>query len=312
MFEEQEKIDKYLADQMTKQERKLFETEMNSNPELADTVQLNRDMEGFFDDYTPDLEEQLTDLGKQYFQATDGPSTKVSRKQINKWWIILPVLLVGVLGWWIISSSSDTESTPSDPVLEAPTNNPTEKTDTENTIPDEENTVLDEENTIPEDAEEVEPTDLKDNIPPTDNQLPDIDPNTPIASIDPADFVPNPAFEEIIREYVRDNNNTEISTPAQNTNYELSELIAIKVIGKTKARPPFNLSIYSNSPEDFDNDIKIIDKTLISRSTDTGYSFRFNAQIPLKGGLYYWIIQDKDGELLYSDRFTVGKENSGR
>ena len=64
--------------------------------------------------------------------------------------------------------------------------------------------------------------------------------------------------------------------------------------------------IYSNRTFDIDNDHRILSQELSGTAIDSDFSFRFNAGLELKKGLYYVMIRkDETRELLHISKFRV-------
>jgi len=69
---QQERIDKYLNQQMEAAEQAKFEAELATNPDLSESVDLQRDIASFFKEKTPALEAILAEEGNRHFQKETG------------------------------------------------------------------------------------------------------------------------------------------------------------------------------------------------------------------------------------------------
>ena len=169
------------------------------------------------------------------------------------------------------------------------------------TIPEE--TVPENDISIPEETTPNEPTEkdiIVDDDPKIDQQ------DQPIASIDPADYEVNPILETLLTEQVRATDyRSSIDSPKVGQEFKFEETIALNIKGQTTAPPPYELLVYSNNENDFDNDYRTLTAELDSQKEGENYPIKFNAKIPLERGLYYWIFRTKDEDILYVSKFTV-------
>lgn len=67
MFEIQEKIDRYLNNNMAISEKKSFEIKIKNDKNLAELIELERDLIDYFGSPKTEFEKQLEQLGKKYF-----------------------------------------------------------------------------------------------------------------------------------------------------------------------------------------------------------------------------------------------------
>ena len=60
-------IQKYLNNQMSKEEAAAFEQQMKHDDDLSDKVFLKKDLSNFFNDFRPDVVMSLNALGSDFF-----------------------------------------------------------------------------------------------------------------------------------------------------------------------------------------------------------------------------------------------------
>lgn len=276
-MEVQERIEKYLNNKMTDSERNAFELEVKQDISLSQQLDYNRSLMNYFNDYEPELEKTLSALGDKYFQPQKKPLFK------NKWLIIIPALLLLLFVVYRFIPNGT-----------APT---IDKTNTIITEPDGDN-----QPTIDKGNDESSDSDDNPVVNPSDNEAtkkdnqPKVD--QPIASLNPDDFKPIADLEDLIKESVRSDEKTEISEPLNGKVYKYQSLINFKLQGKTNITPPYQLIIYTNKSNDFDNDIRLVNQTI--------NQLKFNAKIPLKRGLYYLVIQKQETEeMIHISSFSV-------
>lgn len=269
-MELQERIERFLNNEMTESEKFAFEEEINSNEELARQVAYNKDLQGFFDTQYEAVDQSLTALGDKHFNQQNRSIFK------NKWLIIIPTLLFVLLGGYFIVSnflanSGNEHPAPADEFI---------ITDPNESNPNKSNTNDNDE------VDEAQPNEAQPEI------------NQPIASLNPEDFKPNPALEKLMRESVRSDGETVISLPIRGKVFKYQNTIHFQVKGKSQVQPPYQLIIYANKINDFKNDAYLLNKTLTH--------LKFDAHIALKKGLYYLVIQEKESEqVIYISSFSV-------
>ena len=287
----EERIDQYLTGRMTAEESSAFERELDRDEGLRRQYEFQRDLADFFQHAPPELEDQLDRLGDRYFSDPppgDAPSS--GRKGSGgKWW--LPVLLLlfvgGGVGWWLVTDEGSL-TPPSSSVPIKPFVEPNEETQ----LP-----VIESQEALPPPGQNVPETPTPQ--PEAPNRSEDR-PSAPIARLDPADVVPNPVLENLLRENLRDDYETELRIP---DTLRTGETFTLR--GTTTAPPLYTLSLFSNRPFDFDNDypsLRVqIDATNAAASTEPN-RLDWRAEMDLRPGLYYWLLQDAEQNLLAAGR----------
>jgi len=184
---QEERIDKYLNQQMDEAERARFEVEITTNSELSEAVDLQREIASFFKERAPDLEAILTEEGTQHFREA------ADKNGVGYWKWLLPLLIIpfGFAIWW------QQQPSPTSAVIskKIPAGKEADSPFFADTFSNPPPPVLEEE--IPKSSPEQ----------PQENQGKETTKSTKkkelIASANPLDFKPNPVIESIMAEQVR-------------------------------------------------------------------------------------------------------------
>jgi hypothetical protein len=67
-----------------------------------------------------------------------------------------------------------------------------------------------------------------------------------------------------------------------------------------------NLSVYSNQPENYENDRPIYEEPLLLEKTGTNQRYALKAMLTLPPGLYYFVIENKQEKTVAVGKFKVG------
>lgn len=315
MLKEQEKIERYLNGEMQNPEKEVFEQEIKNNTDLSDKIAFHKDLLSFFNSRNVDLEETLSNLGNEYF-SDEKPikpvpdAIKNSSFTNNKRFIIpLLLLLIVIIGgfWYFNDSDEPVDITPSMSTSEA------EKIINEGMIDEQGKEVINEiEENIPTEIKETKETeeDLK-----TDPPKFDIDEikgatkqeDEPMAILDKSNFQENMALESLISENLRSDTNISVNTPAKGQRFEQKDgIVALSFNGTTSKNDKFELIIYDNKAENFNNDYSILSTMLKTTPDENTFNVSFNVMIELKKGLYYYIIRRKDeAQILHISKFFI-------
>lgn len=289
---QQERIDHYLNHRMSSDERSLFEAEIIANPALAEAVAFQQNLSRFFEERAPELEATLANMGEQHFKVE-------KPKKTMPWsgWFI-PLLLAGlgiVIFWW----KSNQYSTPSVTIKETILS-------TENATPNAIDTLKEipiiSPNEVSPNPIPQKPLDTLPNNFPSSSKTPPL-----IASLNPADFQPNPVLESLMREQVRNSENiTTVSIPSLDTVFAFNQPVSFKIAGTSTVVPPYQLAIYTNRVFDFENDYRLLSQSLPGIPQNNAFKFSFNAKIPFSKGLYYIVLlTESEEELLHISRFKI-------
>lgn len=279
-------IIKYLDNQMSEEERVAFEKELRNDEVLAKEVAFQRGLHGFLERRQLALELDLDELGDEFIL---NPTEK--KRNFPVWWAIPILLAIGtVLYFSFFNKNKTTTINDNSTEIEAP----------QQTIPSE----IDENTSTPIEKSEEENTTPTESNPP--RQIP-ID--QPIATVDKSAYERHPTMESIIQDTYRTNDvtsKTTVSSPQPDATFAFKENISFTVEGETSIQPSYRLIIYSNRAYDIENDYRLLDIPIFGKANNGKYDFRFNAEIPLKKGLYYLVIQKDDNrEVLHISRFTI-------
>lgn len=282
----QEEIHRRLLGKMSEAERKAFDKRLETDAELIESFQIQKDLMDFFAQEEPELEQKLEGLGKKYFSEKKKPTKKKNWLGIG---LIATLLVAG--GFAISHFSSDTT-----PI--APTPND-EKIKT--VIPPSPEV----QQPPKENSTEEQPTSPKIENTPVPVSPPKQEEPKPIASLDPEDFKVNPTLEDILTEQVRGTQITTLQIPKNGAVLDAkAKLFAVK--GTTNAESPYYIVLYSNRPFDFDNDYPTLRQKVAGKpQADDNFLFDFQASLSLSPGLYYLMIQDAQMEMIHLSKFTV-------
>jgi len=280
-----EKIDRFVRDEMSVDERQAFKKLMDQNEDLQNEVNFGNELKSFFDNREPALESQLEKLGEEHFADKPSSITKY-------WWIPVALALLG--GLWYMTQSSNQTPIPQ-PKVEAIESVSTTETASK---------VTEGAPAMPEEVQQAQDPIVQ---PPKPIKKIETQPAQPIAELDPADFAPNPILESLMKEQVRDSGfETKVIGPTPSQIFIYKEKILLDFKGNTTAKPPYDFTIYSNKGQDFDEGIGVLSKELTGTRDGDTYTFRFNAAVPFERGLYYILLQEKAGEeILRIEQFMV-------
>lgn len=285
----QEKIDRYLSEQMNQQELEAFEQEIKQDEDLAQSLALQEELVQFFDTREPALEAELSSLGEQYMVVEQ------KKSGVPPWLLVLVGSMITILiGCYVFFKPSSSLS------LQQESQSPTLLDDSlniETITPPHQEKKLD---TVP-----VSPEETKLNIPNIKQKKTSSEP-PPIASIDPDKFKLNTSLEALVREKYRNNINFNLSFPKQDTVFRFQKNVPLLIQGTTNVSPPYELLVYTNRPFDFDNDYPVLKQLITGIERDDLYYFDFEANIPFDKGLYYLMIRtQEDSKMLSISTFMV-------
>lgn len=293
----QYRIEQYLNNSFSEEERMAFEKELSNDAELRQQLEFAKGMHQFFEDRNPALEENLSRLDEVYF--SDNPPKNYWGKIVGGG---LFALLVALGAWWLINDVQQNKSDvlPSEINEQKEVEPIIEESATETKTPEPDSKP--EEKIIQQPKEEKKPK--QQDIPKEEKK----ETTQPIAMLNPEDFKVNPILEGLIKEKVR---NQEITTtliePALDGVLKSEGQTLLKIKGTTNAIPPLRMVIYSNKAQDFDNDKPYLNTALSpTQKNEEEYEFQFNAKIDFKKGLYYILIESVEmDELLIVSKFQV-------
>lgn len=292
-----EKIQQYLDQSLSAEERTAFEQEMQSNDVLAEEVKLNQEMKEMLGNSS---ENQL--LG--HLEKLSREKAFQVKKTNNNWkyWLFLLPILVILSGLWYGTRDSITSQTEQEEVVD--------KSQEE---------IIDATESIAPEKEEIipgKPTEEEKVVPPTKpapSQKKTPPKETTSEPIAMADFSPNPSLDFLIANNMRDASLV-LEVQEKQPNRKLSanktipfELVASLTTEEDIDNKDFKLHLFSNKKEDFDNFEPLSTFDLNWQSTSANkYSIDFQETINIPAGLYYYLIEDFNTEkIYYVEKFEV-------
>lgn len=276
-------IEQYVAGKLTPDERVAFEKRLAQEQDLAESLRLYQMTQGFMAQREPALEQLLNTMGDKYFPV---------RSWYQKWYLWLVFCLLIVIAVTIILLAKPPLSTPPSPGEEVPTadqNTPTAPS----SVPDH-SAVADAVDTVVAAPPAVAPQPSKLKPPPS------------IASLNASAFEENPTLESLWREQLRNHLYFELLKPLRDTTFLLQSQTTFRLNARTTSSPPYELRIYSNHPEAFYNDEQVSNTLIVeaNRLSDT-FTIDQAIHLPLRPGLYYWLLVSKSDKLLTVGKFKI-------
>lgn len=309
---QEEQIEAYLNGSMSKQEELAFEQEMQLDPELALSVEIERDLMAFYNDGTRELKATLQAIREEEAaipapinQPPNAPERAKKAKSAKNRRLIIIGVIAAVLSLVTLAILLRPASTPSDhrssdgnasdtnptempvaPNVEVDSSFQNEATPSDDNIQNDQNS-----NTADRPIANTVPTNVTDN--PTAN---------------PLAFAENPMLERMVTsDYRASDQAFEVTKPISERLVvsNPSAQIHLKMRAKASEYSSIKLLICTNRPSDLNEGRFVLDTTLVSRTLNDGsYSFRFNAMVNLPKGLYYYIIRH-EGKTLFVNKFRV-------
>ena len=297
-MELEDKIKEYLENKMSEDKRTAFEQKIASDDELREEVSFQKEMYSFFDqrEEVNTLKDLLKDSENDYFKNN---APEVEKKKVNVLFWILPAVILFVVIIYFMSNNGKTDKLSLDNI---------EVQKSENTQSDD--VQVESSNGVKEDAED---TNIEENQ--SDNpteldqkELPDHFKGQPIADASVGNYKTNPALESILTTSFRADQSVELSSPNASTNFKLKDgKVLFSLNGKTNKAGKLKLAIYDNDQKSFNEDLKTLELELFPvEQGDKDYQISFQGNIPVKKGLYYFIIMNLESDgLLYASKFEV-------
>jgi len=276
------RIERYLAKDMSKAEQLAFEEDLSSDMELAAEVKIHQMLQDEFGDVEKqNLLKAIGDAERRH-RTTEPPQGN----QANRWikGIFLLVALLGV-GWFLWPSQADFPGDEPEPGMEI-------KVETVDESP---------ESPSPEqgrESDEVRQPQTNPKTPSASQPLP-----PPIASLDPTDFTPHPYLDQQIGQASRADSRYDITAKANRTQLEIKgQLEGIEV------DQSWVLMVYSNQGEDYVNGDFLLREIIALEVQEEGetFSFSFRQTVNWTPGLYYYFLAyESDEEPKYVGKLRV-------
>lgn len=301
-----ELLDRYLAGDLSAAETAAFEERLAEDTILRGRLAIRRTLTNFLQSDEPALLDALADADQAYYgKANDGASGGGP----SRWWLLLLLLPLLAAGWYYFRPATNDAQPPSttrslQPVPAPTTDAPPAVAPDTPTVPannpspaEPEPTQPQPAPTVPEEPASEEPVAPSADPAPTETQV--------YASLDPADFAPNPDLEELIGLTVRseDAATTLTISPDQDT-LLLADPPVIRI--SSPVAPPYQLVVYGNDKDDFQAG-RPVDRSLLSAVSDgSAYSTTYVLDGLPGPGIYYVLLLDKEEtEVLGSRRLLV-------
>ena len=284
-------IQQYLDGLMTQAEREAFELEMAAKPELAEEVQLNRDMQEFLAD-TPE-----NALRKSLHTRSEQAAIKEKKRPARLWWWLLLVPVLALLLWWIMPEKPATNIAP--PAREGQNH-------------------TNEQDLNPLDTAKATPT-PQGSAPKQEESVPDVptrkpNPKEKQQKLFAANFQPMPALELLIGNNLRAGDfqwadtqpmpNVTLEKPGIQIKFHFSGLLLSDADMREKK---LNLHIFSNDPAAFEA-FRPVSSTQLrpEPAGDNTYRISADKSFTPSPGLYYYLIEDASTERIYLvEKFMV-------
>ncbi len=271
-----EKMDRYLQQEMGPEELKQFQAAMAADDALRAEVELQAEMKEYLKDSPEnELRRNLQKLGAQYQEESRSSGPK------RLWYLLLLIPILGGLLWWTSSPSTPQATGSEQPAVEQP-----------------------------EEANPAQNTSPQDETAPTPESPAPTRPSGPIA----ANFAPNPALEFLLYNNARSNGwQIEIQSAQQDVSLAENEMTPLEFSAILQgdditAEKVFKLYLFDNDAQryaDFDA-LHSFDLALRPEETPNTYELYLSTEVQLKPGLYYQILEDfETEEILWVGKFMV-------
>ncbi len=277
-------IEQYLAGTLEASQRQAFEEQLEHDPDLRQELAVHRFLhQQGADPAKMALRQQLSELSKQ--QAL----RRRKWRRLRQAFIGLAVLaLMLVLFWWLLHRSSKT--TPPPPIPPA--------------------------QHIPDKALPAETPPSQTPTAPEKTSKP----NNPIASLDPADWAPNPLLDPLAGSIMRHDAPFELHLTNPASDWQLTlhnrkaTLLIEGTITKNATDDAFevpSIQLFSNRQEDYLQNRPVFAQALDCTLDGNICPFKLTPRLALKPGLYYLVVASQNGTPLAVRRLRVQQASQG-
>jgi len=271
-----ERIEAYLNDALSEDQRQELERRMATDEDFRNEVEFQRQMhEHFWDEERQHFREMVQGVMEEN-PAPQSPAPVKSRSSTLKWIALLAVLFIA--GFFIWQWGKPSTPPPSGPI--------------EPSLPKE--LELKQEDVPPK----LEPTEKK----PEENR--------PIAKVDLSNYVPNASMEALVHGgMMGEGIDLTITSPLNGTDFksEKNGVTALHFTGTVEDMAEgdptsFKLSVVNNVN-------KPIESIPFDLQKDASGKYRFDLlqRLNVPSGLYYFTLDDQAGNRVYTGKFTIGK-----
>ncbi len=291
-----EQIEKYLDGSLSEKELADFENQLAQDEQLEREVNFQRKMESLLA-HRPedDFRANLTKLDAKY--AKEEPS-KNRPLFLGIGLVILLALTIWRLGLFENETNNPDSTTSTEITTQGTTDSDAPQDDLPTTNEEPANEVIDQEKEPPT----IPPT-IKKNPAPQDPVQEPKNIRRPIAG----NFEPNEYLESRLGNLRSDDLNldgpaTQFNLKSGSIDFELKGIFKPEngIEGRT-----IHLYIFSNKMADYENFQPLLSKQLTFEEVEEGFQFVLSKSLEVGEGLYYYQIEDEDGEVLYLNKFTV-------
>lgn len=295
------KLEAYLAGELSGDDKKAFEAEMEKDVDLKRELAMREDVLKVMKPSSKDaFRTALNAVEADYKQESAGGSATPK-------WIWSFLLLLGLVAAFWFFNQEKSELSPSDTIPTENQSNPaSEPADNQSTtiIPENpQKEVLEEPNLSPSTPTLSKPG--SELIP----QAPSPQKSMPIA----ANYEPNPLIESHLGSFTRGDFEFNIEAPTADAimNLQNGEInFSLKGTLETEDIPEEDfalaLEIYSNKAGDFKGRIVLLDEAIVLENDSSPYSFQISKAIEAEPRLYYYLIRNIfDGAIVYGSSLKV-------
>ena len=304
-----DRIQKYLTDRMKGDDLKSFKKEMEGNPDLAQEVELHKEMKFYLEDSLENnLRKNLRSLGDELDEdndlempendggSGDSDGGSAGGPEFNYLWLTVPVLALAA--WWFFQSQPT--SSPTDPSPEVSSEVTPPPLPESDIIEPDSNTLT--EIKEPEIAEPKTP-EPKVTPPPPKKVKPKA--KEPSLAEDP--YAQNPIFESMRNKKLGENNfQLTISRPYPDKSAEVIKYpVILKFSGTLEAdenlsENGFKFQVFTNNPDDYRNARPFFSHSLpLENPIDGFHRISYDKDLLLLPGLYYLEVKDADSGKVY-------------
>lgn len=297
-------IDDYLDGKLSGTQRSKVEQDLQQDESFREQVELQRQLRAaYVDPGRFRLRSVLQEIIAEEQGEEEKPLQLQTAKPTQRWrlYLLLGALLIaiGLMIWWASKRSTDVPS--------APTLNTEEVETSQGADPQQQGGDPIEIPPVPETEQEGKnPEILPGNTSPEEEEEPVRPPV--YAAADPADFLPNPSLEATVNGFLRSGEelSVELAKPIPDAafTYSTAEILEVEFAGKVTGLA--NLQEMAGAVLVFNNKDpnNPIAEGAFSANT-TSPNLAETLSMSAKPGLYYYVFETEEGDLLTAGRFTV-------
>lgn len=283
-------IDRYLAGEMTSSEKTQFELGMKADQQLANQVNLRREMTNFFRRDGDSLLEKLEKAGDKHLTDTTKPKRRGTLVLFLAALLFLATLMVYLLNARSGKLPEKSAVAPARDSLLLEPNKAPEPSESPVILPPD---TADDLSPVPEKRTTTKEVERAVEKPLT---------SPPVAAIDPADFQPNPYLEALLADELRSTVDLSIYRPKAADTLALSWNKSLQINGTISEKLPLRYVVFDNDETRFIDDQPLESGALKLTEQDNGFSFNTSLRKELKSGRYYLLILNAESEAVLDIR----------